>query len=132
MPLKSLLLLPQTSLVSSRQSFYHCYCQSFYRCHSYPHGQKTRPGRCPDQELIALRKLMINKAREVSCQGRFPASLIYVLIASPSPAVPSTLMPLPSRSTSPVLLSLSVHSSRNIRSKRPRREGGTRSRRANC
>src|SRR6267378_2484212 len=72
-----------------------------------PHGQKTRPGRCPDQELIALRKLMINKAREVSCQGRFPASLIYVLIASPSPAVPSTLMPLPSRSTSagpPVVL----------------------------
>src|SRR5262249_22226860 len=41
------------------------------------------------------------------CQGRFPASLIYVLIVSPSPAVPSTFMPLPSRNTSaghPVVL----------------------------
>jgi hypothetical protein len=33
---------------------------------------------------------MINQAREVLCQGRFPASLIYVLIVSPSHAVPST------------------------------------------
>src|SRR5215475_7867675 len=50
---------------------------------------------------------MINQAREVFCQGRFPASLIYVLIVSPSPAVPSTFMPLPSRSISagrPVVL----------------------------
>src|SRR5260370_14530690 len=65
-----------------------------------PHGQKTRPGRCPDPELIALLTLMINQAREVSCQRRFPVSLIYVLIVSPWPAVPSTFMPLPSRSTS--------------------------------
>src|SRR5260221_12750176 len=71
------------------------------------HGQKTRPSRCPGQELFALRTLMINQAREVFCQGRFPASLIYVLIVSPSPAVPSTFMPLPSCSTSagpPVVL----------------------------
>ena len=34
------------------------------------------------------------------CQGRFPVSLLYVLIVSPSSAVPSTLMPLPSRNTS--------------------------------
>ncbi len=61
------------------------------------YGEKTRPGRCPEPELIALRPLMINQAREVFCQGRFPASLIYVLIVSPWPAVPSTLMPLPSR-----------------------------------
>jgi len=40
---------------------------------------------------------MINQAQEVFCQGRFPASLIYVPIVSPWPAVPSTLMPLPSR-----------------------------------
>src|SRR5215472_12939056 len=46
---------------------------------------------------------MINQAREAFCQGRFPASLIYVLIVSPSPAVSSvssTFMPLPSRNTS--------------------------------
>src|SRR5258708_9458744 len=50
---------------------------------------------------------MINQTREVFCQGRFPLSLIYVLVVSPSPAVPSTFMPLPSRSTSagrPVVL----------------------------
>jgi hypothetical protein len=50
---------------------------------------------------------MINQAREVFCQRRFPASLIYVLIVSLSPAVPSTFMPLPSRNTStgrPVVL----------------------------
>ncbi len=71
------------------------------------YGEKTRPGRCPEPELIALRPLMINQAREVFCQGRFPASLIYVLIVSPWPAVPSTFMPLPFRSTSagpPVVL----------------------------
>src|SRR6266480_1397029 len=33
-------------------------------------------------------------------RGRLPASLVYVLVVSPWPAVPSTLMPLPSRSTS--------------------------------
>src|SRR5882762_1462885 len=68
-------------------------------------GQKTRP--CPELEIITLRTLMINQAREVFCQRRFPASLIYVLIVSSPPAVPSTLMPLPSRSTSaglPVVL----------------------------
>src|SRR5215467_10889347 len=70
-------------------------------------GEKTRPSHCPEQQLIAQRQSMINQAREVFCQGRFPASLIYVLIVSPSPAVPSTFMPLPSRNTSagrPVVL----------------------------
>jgi len=38
---------------------------------------------------------MIDQAREVFCQARFPASLIYALIVSPSPAVPSTLCRLP-------------------------------------
>jgi len=28
-----------------------------------PYGEKTRPGRCPEPELIALRTLMINRAR---------------------------------------------------------------------
>src|SRR6266550_5669651 len=54
---------------------------------------------------------MINQAREVFCQRRFPASLIYVLIVSPPPSVPSTLMPLPSRSTSaglPVVLDIAL------------------------
>jgi hypothetical protein len=45
--------------------------------------QKTRPGRCPEQELIALRTWMLNQAREVFYHGTFPASLIYVLIVSP-------------------------------------------------
>jgi hypothetical protein len=52
-----------------------------------PFGQKTRP--CPEPEMIALRTLVINQVRAVF--GRFPASLIYVLIVSPSPAVPSIL-----------------------------------------
>jgi len=54
-----------------------------------------------EQELIALRLLITNQAWEVVCQGGFPASLIYVLILSPSPAVASTFVPLPSRNTSP-------------------------------
>ena len=41
-----------------------------------PHGKKARPGRCTEQELIALRTLMINQAREVFCQGIFSASLV--------------------------------------------------------
>ena len=57
--------------------------------HLIAYGEKTRPGQCPEQQLIAQRPSMINEAREVLCQGRFPASLIDVLIVSPSP-VPST------------------------------------------
>jgi hypothetical protein len=41
-----------------------------------PNGQKNRPGRCPEQELIVLRTLVTNLAREVFGDGRFPASLI--------------------------------------------------------
>lgn len=33
----------------------------------------------PDEELIARRPLKIKQAREVSCQGRFPASFIYAI-----------------------------------------------------
>ena len=50
-----------------------------------PYGEKTHPSQCPKQQLIAQRPSMINEAREVLCQGRFPASLIYVLIVSPCP-----------------------------------------------
>jgi hypothetical protein len=58
-------------------------------------GKKLVPGRCPERQLIAQRPSMINQAREVFCQARFPASLIYALIVSPSPAVPSTLCRFP-------------------------------------
>src|SRR5215472_11156030 len=64
------------------------------RSHRKPYGEKTK------QRLIAQRPPMINQAREVFCQGRFPASLIYVLIVSPSTAVPPTFMPPPSRNSS--------------------------------
>ena len=75
--------------------------------HPVPNGQDTRPGHCPRQQLIGQRPSMIDQAREVFCQGRFPASLIYALIVSPSPAVPSTFRPLASGNTSacrPVVL----------------------------
>src|SRR5215469_15556669 len=71
------------------------------------YDEKTGPGHCSEQQLIPQRSPMINQAREVFCQGRFPASLTYVLIVSPSHAVPQTFMPLPSRNTSagrPVVL----------------------------
>jgi hypothetical protein len=64
------------------------------------YGEKTDPGHCPEQQLIAQRPSMINQAQDVFSQGSFRASLIYVLIVSPSPAVPSTSMPPPSRNTS--------------------------------
>lgn len=48
-----------------------------------PYGQKTHLGHSPQPELIALRTLMINQAREIFCQGKFPSSLIDVLIAEP-------------------------------------------------
>src|SRR5260221_1549078 len=70
------------------------------RCPISRMAKKTRPGRCPAPTLISLRTLMINQAREVSWQRRFPVSLIIVLIVRPWSAVPSTFMPLPSRSTS--------------------------------
>ena len=38
-----------------------------------PYGEKTRPGQCPEQQLIARHPSMINEAREVLCQVRFPA-----------------------------------------------------------
>ena len=41
-----------------------------------PYGEKTRPGQCPEQQLIAQRPSMLYEAQEVLCQGRFPASLI--------------------------------------------------------
>jgi hypothetical protein len=63
--------------------------------------------RRPEPELIALLVSMINQAGRSSCHGTFPVSLIYALLVSSAPAVTSTLMPLPSRSTSadlPVVL----------------------------
>jgi len=68
--------------------------------HPVPNGQDTRPGHCPRQQLIGQRPSMIDQAREVFCQARFPASLLYALIVSPSPAVPSTFRPLASGNTS--------------------------------
>src|SRR5882762_1053281 len=53
-----------------------------------PYAEQTRPGRCPEQELIALRPLMINQAREVFCQRRFPPSLIYVADREPTASCP--------------------------------------------
>ena len=47
--------------------------------------KKTGPGHCPEQQLIAQRPSMINQAREVFCQGRFPASLISLLYVSHRP-----------------------------------------------
>ena len=58
-------------------------------------AKKAHPGRCPEQELIALRTLVTNQAREVFCDGSLPATLINLRAA-----VPSTFMLLPSRSTS--------------------------------
>jgi hypothetical protein len=49
------------------------------------YGQKNYPARCPEQELIALCTLVTNQAREIFCDGSFPASLIYVLIESRCP-----------------------------------------------
>ena len=56
-------------------------------------GQKTRPG-APEQELIAhlliaqllvaQRLLKIKQARQVFCQARFPASLIYAIYVLPA------------------------------------------------
>ena len=40
-----------------------------------PYGEKTRPGHCPEEEIIPLRTLTINQAREVYCKRRIPASL---------------------------------------------------------
>jgi hypothetical protein len=62
-----------------------------------PYGQKTRPNysRRPEPERIALLVSMIKQAGTSSCDGTFPVSLIYALIVSPAPAVPSTLCRFP-------------------------------------
>jgi hypothetical protein len=44
--------------------------------------KKIVPVAAPEPEITALRTLMTNQAREVFRQGRFPASLIDVLIVS--------------------------------------------------
>src|SRR5215471_20962899 len=74
-------------------------CLQYAREEYIAYGEKTGPGHYSEQQLIAKRPPLIKQAREVLCQGRFPASLIYVLIVSPSPVVPPTFMPLPSRNT---------------------------------
>src|SRR6516225_9254756 len=58
-------------------------------------GEKTRPGYCPEQQLFARCPSMINEAREVFCQGRFPASLIYVLTVNHRPLSRRLLCSLP-------------------------------------
>ena len=64
-----------------------------YKIFGRSYGEKTRrPGHCPQRQLMAQRPSMINQAREVCCQGRFPTSLLYVPIVSPSPAVPPTFI----------------------------------------
>ena len=50
---------------------------------STSYGQTTGPGHCTEQQLIAQRPSMLNEAREVLCQGRFPASLIYCAHCEP-------------------------------------------------
>jgi hypothetical protein len=73
---------------------------------SVPYSQKTLPGRCPPRTHCSAH-IDDRSGPAALCQWRFPASLIYALIVSPPKAVPSTLMPLPSRSTSadlPVVL----------------------------
>ena len=52
--------------------------------------KKLVPVSALSNNSLRQRPSMINEARELLCQGRFPASLIYVLIVSTSPAVPST------------------------------------------
>ncbi len=42
----------------------------------------------PEPEIIPLRTLMANQAREVFCQRRFPASLIYVADREPTASCP--------------------------------------------
>ena len=39
-----------------------------------PYGEKTRSGHFPEEQIIALRTLTINQAREVFCKRRIPAS----------------------------------------------------------
>ena len=60
-----------------------------------PYSEKTRPGRCTDPKIIALRMLMIDQAGRSSCDETFPVSLICALIVSPSPAVTSALCRFP-------------------------------------
>jgi len=43
-----------------------------------PYGQKTRPGRCPEPELIALPTLMIDQARGGLLSGEIPGILNIV------------------------------------------------------
>ena len=57
-------------------------CPNVTTCGDIPYGEKTRPGRCLEPELIALRTLMINRARQRFCQWGSPASLIYVNICA--------------------------------------------------
>jgi hypothetical protein len=40
-----------------------------------PAGQKTRPGRCPEPEIMALRTLMINQARDLD--GKLPIVEVF-------------------------------------------------------
>ena len=64
-------------------------------------GEKTRPGLCPERQVIARRPSMINQAREVFCQGRCPASLIYVSTVTHRPLFRRLLCRFPGRQVVP-------------------------------
>jgi hypothetical protein len=57
------------------------YFQSLIWYNSY--GEKTHPGRSHEQELIFLRTLMINQAREVCCQGAKLSGETFAVSAQP-------------------------------------------------
>ncbi len=72
-----------------------------------PFSQKTRTGRCPDPEIITAR--ILERVSGALWLEDIPGIFNMNICADrePSPAVPSTLMPLPSRSSSaglPVVL----------------------------
>src|SRR5215469_13993818 len=46
------------------------------------YGEKTRPGQCPEQQLIAQRPSMINEAREV-CSAKSSSLWVFALFMLP-------------------------------------------------
>src|SRR5215472_4259907 len=67
---------------------------------SKPYGQKTGPRHCPEQELIALRLLIIDQTWEVPCEGGIPCILNICADCESIARCRFDFMPLPSRNTS--------------------------------